>query len=348
MKTRNFSPRSASIKRRGGETVKTRMTALYALGHFLVDFACAFLMFHCVRDSETWVTAALLYNFCAFALQMPLGLIADSLRRDRSFAVLGCVLVCLSGLLWKHPLPLSVLAGIGNAFYHVGGGVAVLHAYPKRLGPLGLFVSPGAFGIFFGTMLGKAHAPAFPGCIALLIMALLLIFFAEGERPPELDTETRNAPIAALVCLFLVVVLRSYLGFLFSFPWKTGVWAVIATCGVMLGKTAGGYVSDCIGAKWTSILSLGAAALLFLLSGDPVCGVLAIFLFNMSMPITLRAASDALPGMRGFSFGLLTFALFLGFLPVWSGMAAPDGAWFLALGAAVSLGLLLPGLGKRK
>ena len=323
------------------------MTALYALGHFLVDFACAFLMFHCVRDSETWATAALLYNFCAFALQMPLGLAADSLRRDRSFAVLGCVLVCLSGLLWKNPLPLSVLAGIGNAFYHVGGGVAVLHAYETRLGPLGLFVSPGAFGIFFGTMLGKAGMPILPVCAGLLVIAGLLLAFAKGERPPEIDVETRCAPLAAICCLFLVVVLRSYLGFLFSFPWKTGWWAFLAVCGVVLGKTAGGYVSDRIGAKLTSAVSLGAAAVLFLASGDPVCGCLAVFLFNMTMPITLRAAADTLPGMRGFSFGLLTFALFLGFLPAWSGMGAPEGAWFLTLGAAVSLPLLLAGLRRK-
>lgn len=327
--------------------MKTRMTALYALGHFCVDFACAFLMFRCVRDSETWVTAALLYNFCAFALQMPLGLIADSLRRDRSFAVLGCVLVCLSALFWKSPLLLSVLAGIGNAFYHVGGGMAVLHAYEKRLGSLGLFVSPGAFGIFFGTMLGKGSMPMLPVCAGLLLMAGLISAFAKGERPPEIDTEIRRAPVSALVCLFLVVVLRSYLGFLFAFPWKTGAWAFIAVCGVVLGKTAGGYVSDRIGMKMTSVLSLGAAAVLFLFSDDPACGVLAIFLFNMTMPITLRAASDALPGMRGFSFGLLTFALFLGFLPAWSGMPAPNGGWFLTLGAAVSLILLMPGLRRK-
>lgn len=326
---------------------KTRMTALYALGHFCIDFGCAFLMFHCVRDSETWVTAALLYNFCAFALQMPLGLIADSLRRDRSFAVLGCVLVCLSALLWKSPLPLSVLAGIGNAFYHVGGGVAVLHAYEKRLGPLGLFVSPGAFGIFFGTMLGKAGMPIFPVSAGLLVMTGLIAAFAKGERPPEIDTETRNAPLMAIFCLFLVVVLRSYLGFLFTFPWKTGAWAFLAACGVVLGKTAGGYVSDLLGVKRTSVLSLGAAAVLFLLSGNPVCGCLAVFLFNMTMPITLRAASDALPGMRGFSFGLLTFALFLGFLPMWSGIPAPNGGWFLTLGAAVSLPILLAGLRRK-
>ena len=120
-----------------------------------------------------------------------------------------------------------------------------------------------------------------------------------------------------------------------------------AVCAVVLGKTAGGYLSDRVGAKGASIASLGLAALLFLLSGRPLWGTLAIFFFNMSMPITLRAAADALTGMKDFSFGLLTFALFLGFLPTWLGIPAPSAGWFLALGAALSLGLLLPGLRKR-
>ena len=67
----------------------------------------------------------------------------------------------------------------------------------------------------------------------------------------------------------------------------------------------------------------------------------------MSMPITLRAAADALPGLKGFGFGLLTFALFLGFLPTWLGWSVLSAGWFLALGAAVSLALLLAGLRRK-
>ena len=162
-----------------------------------------------------------------------------------------------------------------------------------------------------------------------------------------MDLFRLNAPLLALICLFLVVWLRSLLGFLFVFPWKTGAWSVAAVCAVVLGKTAGGYLGDRLGMKWASVGSLGLAVLGFLFSGSPLCGVLAIFFFNMTMPLTLRAAADALPGMKGFSFGLLTFALFLGFLPVWAGAALPSAGWFLALGAALSLGLLLPGLRRK-
>ena len=46
-------------------------------------------------------------------------------------------------------------------------------------------------------------------------------------------------------------------------------------------------------------------------------GLLAVGLINMTMPITLWAAARLLP--PGLAFGTLTFALFLGFLPVWLG-----------------------------
>ena len=47
---------------------------LLSLCHMGIDFLCAFSLYHTFKDSyETF----LLYNFCAFALQMPLGLILD-------------------------------------------------------------------------------------------------------------------------------------------------------------------------------------------------------------------------------------------------------------------------------
>ena len=74
-------------------------------------------------------------------------------------------------------------------------------------------------------------------------------------------------------------------------------------------------------------------------------GILAVFLFNMTMPITLWAVAQAMPAARGFTFGLLTFALFLGFLPSWLGwpsLLTGPGAY--AAVALVSLLLLWRGL----
>ena len=88
------------------------------------------------------------------------------------------------------------------------------------------------------------------------------------------------------------------------------------------------------------------SAALFLLPDVPPAGTAAVFLFNMTMPVTLWAMARLFPGAKGFSFGLLTFGLFLGFVPVYLGcpqiLAAGEG---LTLAAIVSLVLLLSGLG---
>lgn len=319
----------------------------YSAGHFWVDFSCALLMFSQISGTGEWALCALLYNFCAFALQMPIGLLADRLGRQGRLAALGCGLVSAGWAISPVPVAAAVTAGLGNACFHVGGGVAILRDGGDRAAPLGIFVSPGAFGIYLGTLLGRRDG--FPDWAAvaglvLFALALLLPERREGETaaPAEAPSPDRNE-VVVLICCFLVVVLRSYLGMVLAFPWKTGGWALALTCALVLGKAAGGFLGDRLGMLRASALSLGLAAVLFCLSGSPWAGTAAVFLFNMTMPITLWAAARLLP--PGFAFGTLTFALFLGFLPVWLGWPALlTGGIGYAAGALCSLALLALGL----
>ena len=323
---------------------------VYSLGHFWVDFSCALLMFSRLSGQGEWALCALLYNFCAFALQMPIGLMADRLGRNGRTAALGCVLVTVGWGLVPLPLAAAVTAGVGNACFHVGGGIQALEDGGGRAAPLGVFVSPGAFGIYLGTLLGGRSA--FPGWVAAIGLLLFALGFVLLERhmegmprreyaPPTLN---RNA-LWSLACCFLVVALRSYMGMVLTFPWKTGGWALALICALVFGKAAGGFLGDRLGMVPASALSLGLAAVLFCLSDFPLAGTAAVFLFNMTMPITLWAAAQLLPGRRGFAFGTLTFALFLGFLPVWMGcpVLLSGGAGYAA-GALCSLAVLALGL----
>ena len=123
------------------------------------------------------------------------------------------------------------------------------------------------------------------------------------------------------------------------------LWALALTAALVLGKCAGGFLADKIGAVRASNVSLALAAGLYLLSGLPLPGTLAVFLFNMTMPITLWAVARAMPAARGFTFGLLTFALFLGFLPSWLGWPSLlTGPVAYAAVALASLLLLWRGL----
>jgi FSR family fosmidomycin resistance protein-like MFS transporter len=341
------------------------MLLLYALAHFLVDFACAYLLFSRNYDAGTLYIGFLLYNFCAFALQMPLGLLADRLNKNALTAVLGCGLVAMAfGFTGAHVLT-AVTAGIGNGLFHIGGGIDVFNAAEEKAGPLGVFVSPGALGIFLGRLLGKQAGISSAAVTALVVVCLLAFsiliillqlrkgtparsgwFLTSGNAPVSLQGAGSPAALAAALCLLVVVCLRSYVGMTLDFTWKgEGYWGYILLLAVVLGKTAGGFLCDRFGPARTSAVTLGLAAVCFLSPKVPLLGVAAVFLFNMTMPVTLWAMARLFPGAKGFAFGLLTFGLFLGFVPVYLGyppLLSPGPGFTLA--AAASLIVLVLGL----
>ena len=320
-----------------------------AVVHAFVDFSCAFLLFRRSGNTLNWAQVLLLYNFCAFALQMPLGLLADRKNQDLSLAVCGCLLTAAAYL----PMPLfiaALLAGVGNAGFHVGAGRRILNLSPDRAGWLGVFVSPGALGLYVGTWMGKGETGAFLP-VALLLCGAALLWWGRRQAHGEIyavpaPKHSGSAVPIAVICLLLVVVLRSAVGMGLTIPWKgESVWAAALVCALALGKAAGGFLADRFGLVRTSAVTLAASAGLFLLSAQPLCGVAAVFLFNMTMPLTLHGAARLLPNLKGFSFGLLTFGLFLGFLPMYFGVGTLNGLWAACI-AAASLGLLLPALRK--
>lgn len=308
----------------------------YSLGHFATDFVCAWLLVGHMATRTDVVTLALVYNFCAFALQMPVGILADRLGRNRLCSALGAGLVCCACLplgLW----PRVVLAGVGNALYHVGGGREILLERPGY-GPLGIFVAPGAVGIFLGGLL-TGQRIGLLGAALLAVCGLTLFSLHRRETPspraPEPLTPHRRS---VLLVMLLVVLLRSFVGMCAASPWKVGLWV---TAGALLGaagKALGGLCADRWGGKAAGGASLLLAAMLFLFPGEPVCGVLAGMLFSMSMPVTLRDA--AAPSHEGFVFGLMTFALFLGFLPATVGFYL-EPVQTAALAALSGVALLL-------
>ena len=334
------------------------MVSVYSLTHFVVDFACAFLMFRSVAGTTQGYLGLLLYNFCAFALQMPLGIIADKMNRNFLIAISGCILVATAYLLPAFPLMAVVVIGLGNALFHLGGGIDVLNISEKKLGALGVFVSPGAFGVYFGAIWGKNG-----GFSAIFIPLTLVVAagFIWAAHRAQRGAYPKNAAfslaglgsarnLVAAAGLFLVVCLRSFVGLALDFSWKSsGYWGIALVCAVVFGKILGGFTADRLGLTKTAVFSLAIAAFLFLFPALPLAGVTAVLLFNMTMPITLWALAKIIPGAKGFAFGLLTFGLFLGFLPVYLDLdVSANASWLFTLLAAVSLLLLLTGLRRAK
>lgn len=305
-------------------------TVLLAAMHFLVDFICAWAMIGRFRQGSGGYESLIVYNFCAFALQMPLGTLLDLLKERRNgrirnrfsllWAVIGAALTAVGALI--HPAVL----GFGNALFHVGGGMEVIQEdFSRNLKgrDLGLFVAPGAIGLYLGTKFGFDLKVLIIAAVAAAILVIFL-FWNKGRKPAEcLTAEAKTGGKIWLLatCCFAVVILRSYVGLSVTFSWKSGaVFGLLAVLAVALGKMAGGILGAHFGPGRTACVSLLLAAACFGAGESPIFGLAALLLFNMSMPVTLYMLARALPRLPGFSFGLLTFGLFLGFLPVYAGV----------------------------
>lgn len=323
--------------------------AAASAAHFCVDLCCAALFFGYLNASPDWWVCMILYNACAFALQFPLGLLADAWNRNLIFAALGCGLVAVGFFFRGFPVGAAVICGLGNGMFHVGGGLEVMNGSEKAA-PLGVFVSPGAVGLYLGTVFASffsAHGWLLP--LIMLFTGLMLLSPVlrngsfESQNSP-LSLTLRESASFPLACLFFVVVFRSMLGGAFS-AGLSGIPGVVPVLCLALGKAAGGFAGDRLGVRAASIVSLGGAALLLLFPRGPVTCI-ALFLFNMTMPLTLHSAVSLLPGAKGAAFGLLTLALFAGMIPAFSGvsLSLPSFAWSSLV--LFSLGLLLIGVSR--
>ena len=303
------------------------------------------LVLPAARAASDKAMALLIYNFCAFAMQLPIGVLADRYGGGRYFSAAGCLTVALGGLL-PSPMLTAVVCGLGNAAFHIGGGADVM-AVTEGAKYLGIYVSPGAMGIFLGALASRAgrSLAAFAACLMLACAAAIMALCREGAGPGSPELPRGREQWLRLMSLLAVVTLRSYGGVIMSFPWRAGAWAWIAALCVVGGKCIGGFASDRFGEVRSATVTLSAAAAALIFSAFPLPGALGLLLFNMSMPVTLYAARDILREGRATAFGLLTLGLFLGMLPAFSG-ASGSGQDY-AMICLISIMLIRVGVGKR-
>jgi FSR family fosmidomycin resistance protein-like MFS transporter len=321
----------------------------YSLIHFVVDFSCmALVVSLAVWHHVSLFLAIVSYNFFAFFMQMPLGIVADRFNKNALVSAAGCMLVILAFACWVQPFYACVIAGLGNALFHLGGGIDVLNLSPKRATSVGIFVATGALGLFFGRYM-LDYTPLVIGLLltstVLLCCLYVKIHANVSNLPMQWPTFTKGKAIVA-GCLICTVCLRSYVGCLTAFSWKTGFgWSLLAVGAVVLGKMLGGLIGDRLGFVRTATVSLLVASGMFLFAFDHTsAGILALIGFNMTMPLTLSVLARLMPHNKGFAFGILTAALFVGSVPAFLGvklLASPVGLSMLGL---ISAALLVPAL----
>ena len=341
-------------------------TFAYALCHFVVDFACVSSMLCSVSrvlgesgqgSLEVIALSILLYDIVAFTLQLPIGIALDQLDKNSYAALLSYALVGAGVILSLVPIallewPAILLLAIGNALFHSAGGLSVLNISQKHAGPSGIFIATGAIGVFLGTQsaqMGRLQI-AFSLLVLLFLCALITLVVQKVNKKYwnvhnvsfDISGLSFNT-LLAIALLSLVVALRSYVGMVMAFPWKSEMLLlVLSILGVFAGKALGGVVADRIGFRTTAIFSLIAAATLFAPSWEiPVMGLLGVFFFNFTMSITLASLANILPNAKGTAFGLASFSLAVGALPALVGFRIEHPAMLsgISLVSALALGV---------
>lgn len=341
-------------------------TFAYALCHFVVDFACVSTMLCAVSrvlgesgqgSMEVVALSILLYDIVAFTLQLPIGIALDQLDKNSHAALLSYALVGAGVLISLFPVALLewlavLLLAVGNALFHSAGGLIVLNISQKHAGPSGIFIATGAIGVFLGTQSAQMERLqiAFSLLVLLFLCALITLVVQKVNKKywnvhnvafdiPKFSSNT----LLAIALLSLVVALRSYVGMVMAFPWKSQMLLlVLSILGVFAGKALGGVVADRIGFRTTAIFSLIVAATLFVPSWEvPVMGLLGVFFFNFTMSITLASLANILPNAKGTAFGLASFSLAVGALPALLGFRVehPVMLSVISLVSALALGV---------
>jgi len=305
--------------------------AVYGIAHAFIDATCAAIAFALLAlkavSQEYFITLVVIYNVIAFGSQPLFGLLTDKYKIPKLAAITGAVITAIAAFIaFQNPLSAAIIAGLGNALFHVGGGTICLNLTRKKAAAPGIFVAPGAIGILIGTLIGKSgNFIAWP-IIAITAGLSILIY---KTRQPEIDyrRDRRINPNyfeLTILLVLLAVVARSLIGSAIALPWKSNLaLLIILTAGVSLGKALGGILGDKFGWTRTAVSSLAISApLLAFGANNPCLAIIGMFLFNFTMPITLTAIANIIPGRPGFSFGLTTLALIIGVLPTYTPMKA--------------------------
>lgn len=328
---------------------KAIIIAIYGLIHLLVDCCCAVLVYSYAGKIEILdlLNAVVLYNILAFGLQSVFGFLADRTGKPQNYSIFGCLLLICAFFTMKNTILTILLTGIGNALFHSGGGLISLNMGNGRAKLPGIFVAPGAIGLFLGTLWGSLHIANNIFLVIFLLAAVGLMMFVEPvlEKQKNLMKKS-DFPVCflILICILISICIRSFVGLSYEFAEKNNLsLMLIMIFAIALGKATGGFLADRFGMYNTAVIGLLLSVpLLKYGSIYPVLAIFGMFCFNLTMPITVTALANIMPKYKGFAFGLTTLALLIGFLPLIADYKVTQSMMFLEI---ILLSVIVTALG---
>lgn len=326
---------------------KIKTVSLYAIIHLFVDAACIYVLYSSIKlnnlESIYAFIIIVLYNTLAFGLQAFIGDFFDRHKNPHFCAFSGCILTALSIVLIYFPLLSAVFAGIGNAAFHAGGGIICLKLGNNKAAIPGIYVAPGAMGLFLGALIANKDFMSASFFAVILVVSSVLILFDKLKNNTGIQKDVAigisginnirinkeiiiNKYLLILNLLLFAIVIRSFIGLAITIDWKNNIILMfMITLSIVLGKMAGGIIADKFGWVKTTVTALIISSPLIAFGINyPLVYITGIFFFNFTMPVTLTAISNIMQGREGFAFGLTTLALLLGAYPVFAGIKLYD------------------------
>lgn len=303
---------------------------LYFYIHFVTEVICFYVLARIFGNAGFLWVCPLIYDSLAFVPQSLIGYLSD-LYPKINFGVIGTFLLVIGLITFElNLLPGTfteiIILSLGNACLHVNGAEVTIRSSGGKLSHSAIFVAGGSFGVITGKLLAKSN----PSLLILSLFGLTMIPFILLAEYYRKNTSEKNAcqkfnyhnnQLNPKIIIFLavtIVIVRGYMGYGLPTSWnKTTIQTALLYCTMGLGKAFGGILSDSYGMRKVALSSM-ALALPFLLVGDNymTISLFGVFLFSMTMSITLGLLVSVLKNNPGLAFGLTTIGLFLGTLPI--------------------------------
>ncbi len=286
---------------------------LTGLAHGVSDAVAGFLVMQVLMlNSLPAIDYILLYNALAFGLQPVAGLLLDTFNVPRRAAAIGLLLSALSlALTWFSLTGGILLAGLGSALFHAGGGSISLISAPNRAAGPGVFTAFGEVGLALGSQLGFYFSATTTTLfvLALIILSSALWFF---PIPSTISSQPDSVPSGLNIELLafglvLAVALRSL------------VWTVIQSdvagysqlalsiaLAAGLGKLIGGFLADQFGWRMYALIAVVTSAFLLAFRGEAHWAMLAgIFFLQSVTPLSLAALGRLMPSSPALAASLV-------------------------------------------
>jgi FSR family fosmidomycin resistance protein-like MFS transporter len=209
----------------------------------------------------------LIYNVLAFGGQYFAARFLEKVSNIKPI-ITACALfnVIAVGLFHLIPQLSLVLAGCASAVYHVAGASACIRE--NKAAPIGVFAAPGIIGLAIAGYLSylKIDIRLFLSIVCVTFVGLMqLIQLPSSDKQSKVEDEKKDHRVidnhdVLMILLLGIISMRSAVWNIFQVIHEHNyTWLLAIAASAFLGKILGGWISDKIGWKLYSFVSLIAA-----------------------------------------------------------------------------------------